>query len=32
MHRTPDDRQMHETMGFHDGWGTVTAQLARLVE
>jgi uncharacterized protein YndB with AHSA1/START domain len=32
MHRSTADRDMHEEMGFHDGWGTVIAQLARLVE
>ncbi|WP_119393141.1 SRPBCC family protein [Taklimakanibacter lacteus] len=32
MHRNPEDRKTHEEMGFHDGWGTVTAQLAGLVE
>lgn len=32
MHKSNADRTMHEKMGFHDGWGTVTEQLARLVE
>ncbi|HEY4199758.1 MAG TPA: SRPBCC family protein [Devosiaceae bacterium] len=32
MHKSDADRNMHEEMGFHDGWGTVAAQLARLVE
>lgn len=32
MHRSGADRNMHEQMGFHDGWGTVAAQLAALVE
>ncbi|BBK38181.1 activator of HSP90 ATPase [Allostella sp. ATCC 35155] len=32
MHKNPDDRAMHEDLGFQDGWGTVTEQLARLVE
>lgn len=32
MHRSNADRNMHEQMGFHDGWGTVIGQLARLVE
>ena len=32
MHRSPAERGKHEELGFHDGWGTVTAQLARLVE
>ena len=32
MHKNNADRNMHEEMGFYDGWGTVTAQLAALVE
>src|SRR5680860_305226 len=28
MHRNNADRNMHEEMGFYDGWGTVTKQLA----
>ncbi len=32
MHKSRADRDMHETMGFHDGWGTVVEQLAGLVE
>jgi hypothetical protein len=32
MHKNRTDRDKHEEMGFHDGWGTVTAQLAALVE
>lgn len=32
LHKTPADRQKHEELGFHDGWGTVAAQLAELVE
>lgn len=32
MHRSDADRAMHEEMGFFDGWGTVIAQLAGLVE
>jgi uncharacterized protein YndB with AHSA1/START domain len=32
MHRNDADRASHEEMGFHDGWGTVTEQLGRLVE
>ena len=32
MHKDRADRDRHEALGFHDGWGTVTAQLARLVE
>lgn len=32
MHKSQADRKTHEEMGFHDGWGTVTRQLAELVE
>lgn len=32
MHKDNTDRNMHEELGFHDGWGTVTEQLARLAE
>jgi len=32
MHKSPADRTMHQELGFYDGWGTVTAQLAALVE
>jgi uncharacterized protein YndB with AHSA1/START domain len=32
MHRNSGDRNMHKDLGFHDGWGTVTAQLATLAE
>lgn len=32
MHKDPADRQIHEDLGFHDGWGTVIRQLAELVE
>ena len=32
MHKSSADRDMHEEMGFHEGWGTVIGQLARLVE
>jgi uncharacterized protein YndB with AHSA1/START domain len=32
MHKSNADRNMHEEMGFYDGWGTVAEQLARLVE
>ena len=31
-HGSPEDRDMHEELGFHDGWGSVTAALATLVE
>jgi uncharacterized protein YndB with AHSA1/START domain len=32
MHKSTADRDMHEGMGFYDGWGTVTEQLATLAE
>lgn len=32
LHKDPETRAWHEEMGFFDGWGTVTAQLAQLVE
>ena len=32
MHGTIADRNQHEQLGFHDGWGTVIRQLADLVE
>lgn len=32
MHKSRADRDTHEEMGFYDGWGTVTEQLARRVE
>jgi uncharacterized protein YndB with AHSA1/START domain len=32
MHKNEADRDMHEEMGFFDGWGTVIEQLARRVE
>lgn len=32
MHRSQADRDQHEDLGFHDGWGTVIGQLATLVE
>jgi uncharacterized protein YndB with AHSA1/START domain len=32
MHKSNADRDMHEKMGFYDGWGTVAEQLAKLVE
>ena len=32
MHKNPEDRQMHHDLGFYDGWGTVAAQLAKLVD
>ena len=32
MHKDRADRTLHEELGFYDGWGAVTEQLARLVE
>lgn len=32
MHKNNADRNMHAEMGFHDGWGTVADQLAKLAE
>ncbi|HEY8575229.1 MAG TPA: SRPBCC family protein [Devosia sp.] len=32
LHKSRADRETHEELGFHDGWGTVVAQLAQLVE
>jgi uncharacterized protein YndB with AHSA1/START domain len=32
LHKSKADRDMHEELGFHDGWGTVVEQLAALVE
>jgi hypothetical protein len=32
MHKNNADRNKHEEMGFYDGWGTVTEQLANLAE
>lgn len=32
MHGSRAERDRHEQLGFHDGWGTVTRQLADLVE
>ncbi|MGV8955038.1 MAG: SRPBCC family protein [Cypionkella sp.] len=32
MHKSPADRDMHQELGFYDGWGTVARQLAELVE
>ena len=31
-HGNPADRDLHDELGFHDGWGAVTAALAALVE
>jgi uncharacterized protein YndB with AHSA1/START domain len=32
MHKSNADRNMHEEMGFYDGWGTCLAQLATFAE
>jgi len=32
MHKNNADRNLHEELGFYDGWGTVAEQLARLAE
>ena len=32
MHKNSEDRNTHHDLGFYDGWGTVAAQLAALVE
>jgi uncharacterized protein YndB with AHSA1/START domain len=32
LHWSPEDRKAHEEMGFHEGWGKATDQLAALVE
>jgi uncharacterized protein YndB with AHSA1/START domain len=32
LHKSNADRNMHEEMGFYDGWGTVVEQLATLAE
>jgi uncharacterized protein YndB with AHSA1/START domain len=32
MHKNNADRNLHEELGFYDGWGTVIEQLARLAE
>ena len=32
LHRNDAERTLHEEMGFQDGWGTVIAQLAAMVE
>ena len=29
-HKSDADRQKHEEMGFHDGWGTCLSQLEAL--
>ena len=30
LHATPDARAKHEAMGFHEGWGKASDQLAAL--
>lgn len=32
MHKNNADRNMHDELGFYDGWGTVVEQLARFTE
>ncbi len=32
MHKDNADRNKHDEMGFHDGWGTVAGQLAAFAE
>lgn len=32
LHKDEADREKHEDMGFHDGWGTVLEQLAAFAE
>lgn len=32
LHKSRADREKHEELGFHEGWGTVVAQLASFVE
>ncbi len=32
MHKDREERDKHQRLGFEDGWGTVIAQLAKLVE
>lgn len=32
MHRNTADRDTHEQMGFHDGWGTVAGQLEQVAQ
>ena len=32
MHRDQADRETHEKMGFHEGWGTVAGQLERVAQ
>lgn len=32
LHRNEADKQTHESMGFHDGWGTVAKQLEEFAQ
>lgn len=32
MHNAPEQRQAHEAMGFHEGWGTTITQLEELLQ
>ena len=32
LHQTEEGRQQHESMGFHDGWGTALDQLVAYVK
>ena len=32
LHKNAAESQKHETMGFHDGWGTAIDQLAAFIE
>ena len=32
LHKDVADRDKHEKMGFHDGWGTIAGQLEELAQ
>jgi len=32
LHKNEADRETHEKMGFHDGWGTTATQLEELAK
>ena len=32
LHKNAADRETHENMGFHDGWGTVAGQLEEFAQ
>ncbi|HEU5481771.1 MAG TPA: SRPBCC domain-containing protein, partial [Sphingomicrobium sp.] len=32
LHKSAADREAHEKMGFHDGWGTVADQLEQFAK